>query len=224
MNTFSDKVSRKITAAEVKQWFGNSKKARLRPTQYEEIATCLTKYRWPSDPPAPPDAPWLPKIIEADSEADRWWDFQGTTAAAKLLLQSAPAMIEHWKGLLWAPETRGGYEAIKDLKTALVAALHYIEWPFGEGERTTGQKRPKDWHLYAQSIARIIINEMVKAGQPEPGITRNSVVVRVVHKALVRMGIPYSKTLSDTAIGAYLTRWDKKFGLTPQGIAILTTK
>ena len=125
-------------------------------------------------------------------------------------------MVVHWDGLRWAPETRGGYDAIKGLEATLLVALPYIEWPFGEGERLTGQKRPKVWHTYAFGIARLIIDEMIKAGHTEPGITRNSVVVRVVHKALVRMGIPYSKTLSDTAIGAYLTRFNEKYGLIPK--------
>lgn len=170
MTTSPTKASRKINATEVKQWFGNSSKAQLRPAQYDEIATRLTKFRWPSDPPAPPDSPWLPKIIETDP--DRYWDFQATTQAAKTLLDSVPAMLSHWAGLRWAPETRGGYDAIKALSDALLVALPHIEWPFGEIERLNGQKRLKDWHTPAIIIANVVIKAMIEAGNNEPGITK----------------------------------------------------
>lgn len=82
--------SRTITASEVRDWFGKSPKSQRGNAQYREIATFLTKIRWPSDVggllgPQPP--------------------------AAKLLLETMPAMLRHWKGQLWAPETRGGQPA-----------------------------------------------------------------------------------------------------------------
>ena len=200
----SQEASRTITASEVKQWFGSSGKAQLRSAQYGTIAAGITKLYWPSDPPPLPDSPWLPKV---DTEPDdRWWDFRATTAAAKTLRDSIPKMLAFQHGLHWAPETREGLGAIKRLEDALLVALPYIEWPFGHYKRTTGYKSPKQWHTYAFLVARLTIDEMVAAGYAEPGIARNSVVVRVVRKALVRMAIPYSRTLSDTAIGAYLTR------------------
>ena len=64
----------------------------------------------------------------------------------------------------------------------------------------------------------------IRIGHGEPGITRNSVVVRIVRNALVRMNFQDVKMTTPAAIGAHLTRWDKKFGLTPNGIAALTTK
>ena len=133
--------SRTITATEVKEWFGTSRKARLNDTQYIEIAAVLTKFTWHGELPLP-QSPGFVERIEVDR--DRWWDFRGSADAAKLLLQSAPAMIEHWKGQQWAPKTRDGYEAIKALAAALTVALPYIEWPFGEYKRTTGRKKPKD--------------------------------------------------------------------------------
>jgi hypothetical protein len=215
-----DTASRVITGAEVKGWFGNSCNARLGCAQYGEIAACLTKFRRPSDTP---DFPRFPKdAIEA--RLNRWWDFKAASDAAKTLLDSVPAMASHWDGLRWAPETCGGYEAIKTLGDALVIALPYIEWPFGHYQRQTGRKRPKAWHIPAVLIAHVIVKAMIGAGHNEPGITRNSVVVRVVHKALIRMRFPDSEMITATAIGAHLTRWDEKFGLTPKGIGALTTK
>ena len=213
----SNKTSRKISAAEVKQWFGNSRQAQLLGSQYREIAARLTKFHWPGDPPAPADAPWLPEMITEPD--DRWWDFRAATDAAKTLRDSMPKMLVFQEGLQWAPETRDGYGAIKDLERALFAALPYIEWPFGYYERRTGYKRPKEWHTYARLIARLAIDQMIKAGSVKPGIARNSVVVRVVQRALIRIGIPQSKTLSKTAIGMHLTRWDAKYGLLPRPTA-----
>jgi hypothetical protein len=37
-----------------------------------------------------------------------YWDFKAAFDAAKLLLETTPAMLRHWDGLQWAPETRGG--------------------------------------------------------------------------------------------------------------------
>jgi hypothetical protein len=222
MSNARNSGSRKITSVEVRQWFGSSSKAKLHNPQYRKIASHLTKLHWPGDPPPPADSPWLATInTEID---DRWWDFQAATAAAKTLRDSFPKMLAFQEGLQWAPETRDGLGAIKQLQASLVVAIPYIEWPFGYYKRATGYKPPKAWHTYASLVARLVIQEMVVAGHAEPGITRNSIVVRVVRKALIRMTIPYAKTVSNTAIGAYLTRWDKKYGLTPKTIEALTTK
>jgi len=216
------KESRTITAAEVREWFGNSGKSKLDEAQYSEIAAGLTKFRWSGDPPPPPDSPWIPKEIESDP--NRWWDFRAATDAAKLLMGSVPPMLSHWDGQRWAPETRGGYDAIKSLGNALSTAMPYIEWPFGYYKRQTRPKRPKAWHTMALVVAWLVIRVMVQAGHDNPGITRNSVVVRVVRNALIRMNFSNSGIITLTAIGAHLTRWDKRFGLTPKGIAALTTK
>jgi hypothetical protein len=133
-------------------------------------------------------------------------------------------MLSHWEGQRWAPQTRGGFDAIKTLGDALFYAIPYIEWPLGYYEQKTGSKRPKPWHSMALVIARLVIKVIVEAGHSEPGITRNSVVVRIVRNALIRMNFLDVKMTTPAAIGAHLTRWDKKFGLTPDGIAALTTK
>lgn len=213
-----DTASRTITAAEIRAWIGKSRKSRLGNAQYREIAAYLTKLRWPCDSNSIP-ASW-PSSVEIES--DDYWNINAATDAAKSLLESIPAMLTHWNGLLWAPETRGGYAAIKTLQDALVIALPYIEWPFGYYKRQTGRKKPKPWHIPAVLIAKTVVKAMIEAGHGEPGITRNSVVARVVRQALIRKRFLHEITPS--AIGAHLTRWDKKYGLTPKGIAILTTK
>jgi hypothetical protein len=129
MTISSPKVSRKITAAEVQEWAGRSSKVKLGQAQCSEIAAGLTRLRWPGDPPAVPGSPWLTK--EPEPEPDRWWDFEAATEAAKLLNHSIPRMLSHWEGLRWAPETRGGYDAIKTLGEALSTAMPYVEWPLG---------------------------------------------------------------------------------------------
>ncbi len=174
---------------EVKSWFENFSQAHLSHAQYSDIAVCLTKWRWPSDQP---DAGGSPSI-DTDSDPESWWDFRGASDSAKMLLDSIPAMLSHWEGLRGAPQTRDGYEAIRSLEAALSIAMPYIEWPFGKYERRKGPKRPKAWHLPAVLIAQVIINAMVKAGNNSPGISRNSVVVRVVRKALKSNGIPRSE-------------------------------
>jgi hypothetical protein len=203
--------TRTITAAEVRGWFGASSNALLSEVQYSEIAAYLTKCRWPSDPPPSPDAPGLSKIIESGS--DDYWDFKAVTDAAKTLRDSVPAMLSHWEGLRWAPETREGYEVIKGLGEALSAAMPYVEWPFGRYERQTRRKQMKDWHGPSVLFANRIIDVLVRAGHNNPGITHNSVLVRVVHSALIRMKFPNPEMITRSAIGMHLTRWDEEFGL-----------
>ncbi len=212
-------TDRTIKAAEVKTWFGKSRQAQLADAQYSEIAARLTQYRWKNDPPDDPNSPWLPKLTKADDR--EWWDFKASLEAAKTLLESAPAMLRHWESLQKWPATRDGYETIKKLSASLSEAMPYIEWPFGKYERQTGMKTPKIWHAPVFAIARLIISAMVAAGHANPAITKNSVVVRIVQSAMIRME---HDPIQLTTIAAYLVRLDRKFGLTPKGIAILTTK
>ena len=146
-----------IKPAEVREWFGNSRTVQLSDAQYREIACRLTNIRWPSDLPAASDSLWLPGE-EAEDNPDRWWDFHGSSEAAKKLLSSLPAMTAHWDRLRWDPETRAGSQVIKTLTDALSAAMPYIEWPFGYFKRQTGRKTPKVWHTPSVVIARITIN------------------------------------------------------------------
>jgi hypothetical protein len=222
MTISSAKNNRTITATEVQEWVGKSSKSVMGKAQFGEIAAGLTRFKWPADPPPPPGSPWVTKEIEPDP--NRWWDFEAVTEAAKTLLKNAPAMLSHWEGQRWASETRGGFDVIKTLGDALFFAMPYIEWPLGYYDRKAPRMRLKAWHTMALVIARLVIKVTIDAGHNEPGITRNSIVVRIVRNALIRMNFPNAKMITTTAIGAHLTRWNNKFGLTPTGIGALTTK
>jgi hypothetical protein len=213
MNILSDDSCRTITTDDVRVWFGKSPKSKLKEAQYCELAAFLTRCRWPGDPPDPPDSPWLVRIIEDDQE--QWWDFKGVSQAARNLLESMPQIVSCWETRLRSE----GKDQIRKLQEALSDAIEYIEWPFGRYKRQTGQKTPKPWHIYAQLIARAIIGVMIEAGHEKPAVSRNSVVVRVAQKALMRMKIPNAGMVTRTAIAAYLTRWDGRYGLSSLKLA-----
>jgi hypothetical protein len=106
--------------------------------QFRRIDAGLTSCRWPTAP--------LPSGWTIGTDANRWWDIEAVTEAAKTLLKNAPAMLSHREGQRWAPQTRNGFEAIKALGDALFVAMPYIEWPFGYYERRTRSKRTKPGH------------------------------------------------------------------------------
>jgi len=205
INPVPESDPRTITAAEVHEWSAHARK----PWPSEactEIATRLTLMRWKGDPPDPPDSPWMPK---QEAGPDLWWDFQGATDAANTLLASAPAMLRHWDQMRWAPETRGGYEAIESLRDALVRALPCIEWPFGEYKRQGHRNKPRrsPWHMPAVVIAGIVSSALRADDRRAPSFARDSPATRVLHKALARIGY-YVET---NTIATYLTRRAAKF-------------
>jgi hypothetical protein len=212
--------SRTITAAEVESWFGRSKKLKLRPEKYSEIAAGLTKMRWPSDPPASKGR----SNGRSQKSASGFWNFEAATKAAKTLLDDLPAMLLHWKDPEWSADNRAAYAATKSLDEALSTAMPYIEWPLGRYSPQTGRKRPKDWHMHSVLVAKLVMQALVDAGEHKPAFTHNSLVVRIIHKALVRMDFPNSGTLSLDAIGMHLARWDEKYGLLPKDAAAVVTK
>jgi hypothetical protein len=179
---------RPITAAEVNAWSACCRS----PWPGEactEIAACLTKMQWPGDLPPKPGAPPPDPTTE-----DPWWDTRAATAAVKALNDDIPAMLWHWERAAhpWSPETRDGYAAIKALRDALVHALPYVEWPFGKYERQTYRNRPwpSKWHIPAIVVAGIIGDALMKAGRPSKSTARDSVLVKIVRRALIRMGYP----------------------------------
>jgi hypothetical protein len=198
-----DRATRKITSIEVREWFGNSRKFQLNDLQYEEIAVRLTKFRRRGDPTDPARLPWSPDEGAADDE--RWWDFRAVVDASKLLLNSLPLMLAHLDQQRRFPETLKRYAAIKALEEAITAALPEIENPFGPYTPRAGRKQPKDWHMPAILIARMLIEIVIKAEKAKPATSRNSVLVKVVARALIRMG--YRAEIS--AIAMHLTRWEK---------------
>jgi hypothetical protein len=210
---------RTIAPSEVKEWFG-TRKARISEAQYAEIAGRLTKWRWPSDPPVSPEID-----SGSDSDPERWWDFQATWESAQTLHDSIPAMLSLWESHRpQTTETRRAYQAIEALGEALPPAMPYIQWPFGKYERKARPKQAKPWHMPAIAIARMLIDATVAAGNDCPGITRNSVVVAAVRQALTRMGYPDLEMVTAAAIGAHLTRWESRYGLTPKGRAAAAAK
>jgi hypothetical protein len=219
--------SREIAPDEVKGWFANCRRPRPDEALCAEIAGRLTKMRRPSDPrqsfgvenydellkrgmikftKQDPESPWVAVVLtEVD---DRWWDFEGARNSANTLLDSIPSMLQHWETLRRWPETLDGYEVIKALEHALARALPYIEWPFGEGERQD-PPRPSSWHMPAVLIANIIAEALIRSGRLSTSTVANSTVVKVVHKALIRLEYP---DIDASAIAMYLTRRSAKFG------------
>jgi hypothetical protein len=218
LDTVRKKADRAITAAEVKTWFGKTKQQRLRPDIYGKIAADLTRLRWPSDPP--------PKDRYGHTESESGlWDIKVATKAAKTLLDDMPAMLSHWHEPKRSPEHQVAHKAVSALNEALNTAMPFIEWPLGPYKASLGRKKPKNWHVPSIVIARLVIDALVAAGEVAPGITHNSVTVRVVQKALIRMEFPYCKTLAREAIGAHLKRWSQKYGgLAQKKPTVLVTK
>jgi hypothetical protein len=209
LDRFRKKVDRTITPAEVKTWFGQSRQQKLKPAIYSKIAADLNKLRWPSDP--------LPKDrSRPTTRKSGLWDLNAAANAAKTLLDDMPAMLSHWQEPKWSPEHQAAYKAIRALNGALIAAMPYIEQPLGPRKGSTGRKAPKDWHMPSILIAKLVIWALMEAGEDAPGVTHNSLVVRIIQKALVRMQFPQSGTLTRDAIGAHLKRRSKKYGTLTQ--------
>jgi hypothetical protein len=207
--------SRTISPDEVSEWFGKLRQS-LNNAQYDALASRLTGWRWPSDSVAQKEG--RTNVDGQAPDRQQYWDVKGASKAAQLLLDSVPAMLAFWRRPRPVPIISEGYEATKALRRALLVAKPFIEWPLGKPERRTGRKRPKNWHVPAVLVASYVIEAIVDAGSESPGITRNSVVVRVVRRALRRMGYPQ---IEHGALGAHLARWDKKYGLTPNRISKL---
>ena len=199
---------RPIIATEVMEWRGSSSRCTsiITDAQCATIANKLTLMRWPTDRIT------TGKPVTAATPANEYWDFDRATNAARALLGDVPAMLGHWEGLLWAPNTAGDYPAIEQLQKALLVAMPYIENPFGEYKKRTGHKDAKLWHSYATVIANFIAKMLVDSGEATPALTHNSVMVRIIYQAIRRMRIPGSDMMTRPAIGAYLGRRQELYG------------
>jgi hypothetical protein len=62
---------------------------------------------------------------------------------------------------------------------------------------------------------------MEAAGRARTPISRNAVVTRIVKLAMIEMSIEGAHVTTG-AIGEFLRRWDKQYGLMPEGVAALT--
>jgi hypothetical protein len=178
-----------------------------------DLAGVLSGWRWASDPPKPSlSREMAPEEVE-EAEA-QWWNFRGAITSARELSGAIPKMLKHWEGLRKWPETRDGYDAIEKLREALATATPYIELPFGPYEPAIGQKSPKPWHLPAVLIAGLLISALAKSTNRSQSLGKNSVIIRVVCKALNRMG-HCEKKIDAGAVSKYVTRWREKNGELP---------
>jgi hypothetical protein len=152
------------------------------------------------------DIIWAPTLPDPGSvETNGWWDeFQGAADAVDKLRASIPAMLARLKRL----ETRGCHDAVKVLGDALATAMPYLN-PCGKHKRRTGRKQPKDWCIPTIVIADIIIKALVASGHDSPNLDRDSVVVRIVRTALMRMNYG---TVTLGAVSEHLKRWAAKYG------------
>jgi len=217
-------VSEQITPNEVAEWFFRKKP--LPEQALVDIAYRLNRMRWrygsldeaqafverrTNDKLAHGTPPM--KFNESLGQDHQWWDFERAHTAAVLLQVSMPLMIRHWKRLEKWPETARGYKAIKGLAVALDEALSYIEHPFGkpDADRSprSGAKR-REWHMHAVLIARLVVDASRAAKQSTPAISHSSALAKGVQKVLLRMGFG---TVEYGAIGKYLTRYHRRFGL-----------
>lgn len=226
-------IDRTITGAEVMKWFMRGHKPWPAEQLCVGIAARLNKMRWPVDPPLPALAEdeWYEidyshdgsfTIRVAPCPSDPWWDSEKAAARAKALVDDIPAMLWHWHRMQGTrfetlpgqkpKHLRGGYDAIERLRVALDAALPYIEFPFGEYERQDHRKRkrPSPWHAHAVAVTHVIADALRQSGHPVRGTSHNSAVVRIVCKALVRIG--YDRNITSDAVAKHLTGWYAEFG------------
>jgi hypothetical protein len=171
---------------------------------------------WPGDPNPEPD------LIAATTELDELWDFKRVSSAAKLLLAALPEITAHWKEISRLLPDSTICHDLQELERRLSATLEYIEFPLGRST-TIAPRIRKPWQNYSLLIARIVINRMTRRGRTHVAISRNSIVVRIVHCAMLHINVEDIQTVTKSGISAFLSRWDQGYGLRPQAIAPLTT-
>lgn len=203
-----------IVAAEVKTWFGP--KCRLSRTEFERIARELNNFR-PRHPYSSPN--FQPPVLPQKE----YWDRLSVSEAAKTLIQAIPHMLSHWRGLTPTPNSLLGKQAIEHLEKALVLAKHFIDWPFGAYEPRTSRTTIKPWHPVAVVVARVVVGAMKRGGVSSPGLSRNSVVVRVIKCALRRLEIEGAQMITESAIAMQLKRHHERW-FVPKNPKPMTTK
>ena len=214
-----------ISPAKVKEWRGR-RKSDLNDDQCAAIADALNRQiRWPEDPKPQPEDPNFITVIEDDeAEADHPWDFKEAGTSAKNLLTALPRLLAHWEDACQHLPGSTICQDLREVERTLSAAREYIEFPLGRPIASPRIPRAsKTWQTYSHLIARIVIDQMIQNGRTKVAVSRNSVVVRIVHCALLHMEVEHIHTVERSGISAFLTRWDEVCGLTPQGIAKLTT-
>jgi hypothetical protein len=171
-----------VSAEHVMKWFGRSLNPAVGLGQCAEIASFINGCRWAGERPPRPGQPGFVRILEPDAaDAARWWDFKEVARAGKMLLHNLPAVTANWQRQNGSPQGPARCDALNKLTEALQQTMPYIEFPFGPCEHRTGRpSASKQWHTYALILSHFVLPAMIKAGHPNPAISRNSVLVRVL--------------------------------------------
>jgi hypothetical protein len=204
--------SQTITSGDVKSWFGD-RTGFFDENACDEMAKRLNRMR-NSGNPSDTDI----DVQEDGGELD-WRDFKATINAAKCLSGSMQNMLSHWESLQkgpppspeWLqnyPDPRDGYAAIKNLESALSAALHYIEFPFGKYEPT--HRHQSNWHIPAFCIATSLYELALKEVHLS---SADTIGVKFIEQALRAIGCKPSST---EAIRKSLQRFYEKYGKPPK--------
>lgn len=198
---------RAITASEVERWFGPSSRPKLTGAAYANLAEYFTFAQWPTDK-ANPLVSWEIMDDTKSNEISMCRQFHELTTK---LVYTAEALRAVWISRAGEVERQVGYDTLRRLEDAAREASPLVERLYKINRRPAGWKRPKLWHIYSVAFAQVVIRTLVDAGHKRPAISRNSVVVRVVHHVLVRMGFPDIKMTSQNAIAAHLNRCNQRF-------------
>jgi hypothetical protein len=222
-----------VTPDEVLAWFKRGHGPWPSVKRCKEVSGRINKMRWPDDPPKPNKEPepfghWWDALIELNVEqaaarAKALLDdlpamlcfWHGLQEAPKEWLPIEFDGIELPEGVRkedlvkqFVPglRVREGYDVIDQLRVALTAALPYIESPFGKYEKLDHRKRkrPKDWHAHAVAIAPVIAEALNEAGHEVRSTSHNTILVRVVREALLRIGYA---NITEEAVAKHLTGW-----------------
>ena len=207
-------------------WFGKLQKPALTNAHYASIANSLNGFVWPGDLAPAPKPSGFPNLGEEYRPYPaRYGDSKAVANAAKLLMQGLPAIAAHWERKDVEPNDPKSSETLEKLQHVLREAMRYIELPFGKPEdQRCGMVVRKTWQLWLLIIVPLLIDAMRNAGHSKVAISRKSVVVRVAWEVMIVMNVEGVKTVTPSGVSAFLTRFDRSNGLTPQGVEALTTR
>lgn len=198
-----------VTGEELANWFGNKWKKDDHNQTFEAIAHQINCLRWPDDPPLDEDV----NALEW-KEDEGFWDFKAVAEAAQLLHDSMPKITAFWDNHSYVAEVAGIRSSLHQLAIELDKSLKAIVLPFGSCETRLGRPRcSKPWHSYALSLFRCIAPETNNLAPSACSVARNSILVRVIQRGLVRINVPSATTVGVSTLSQFLGRWDKFYGL-----------
>lgn len=207
-------LSHDVSADEVAQWFGRRLKPAPSNETFANLASAINRCRWPDDPPIELSCNEELSDEEIAADAARWWDFKAGGNAARTLTAILPKLDRHLNSLTPSPTVVAGQDALRGFGSALDVLSPFIEFPLGKPEDRRGRPTAtKPWQDWSLTISHLVIKSLIEAGHKNPAISRNSVLVRVVQRALIRMRIEGAQSVSTTTLSAFLVRWDEFYGL-----------